>query len=266
MNEQLIFVPILHQTVKRSRKIPVSVIKRGMSPDDRVFSGDYNDDYDRRSVYSGRSYPDRDASLERVRGYADDHDRSRGRSMERGVSPDRQYRRDGSRGRMLDHERSPDRRYRSDHNLDRDHSPDRRYRSDRTLDRNYSPDRRYRSEHNLDRERSPDRQYRSDRTLDRSHSPETRYRPEPAPGYSRENLASDHERRKFEPRQDESMRRSSSRDRLDRSPSPPPPPQRHEPLEKPHSVTLLKNRPKDGRYTPPSFICFQFQPVARLLT
>uniref|UniRef100_A0A673L5G8 Tight junction protein ZO-2-like n=1 Tax=Sinocyclocheilus rhinocerous TaxID=307959 RepID=A0A673L5G8_9TELE len=151
-------------TVKRSRKIPVSVIKRAASPDDRVFSGDYNNDYDydhdRRSVYSGRSYPDRDAS------YADerdrDYDRSRGRSMERGLSPDRQYRRDGSRGRMLDHERSPDRRYRSDHNLDRDHSPDRRYRSDH---------------------------------------------------------------------------------RLDRSPSPPP--QRDEPLEKPLSVTLLKNRPND---------------------
>uniref|UniRef100_A0A8C2DLL0 Tight junction protein 2a (zona occludens 2) n=1 Tax=Cyprinus carpio TaxID=7962 RepID=A0A8C2DLL0_CYPCA len=208
-------------TIKRSRKIPVSVIKRAASPDDRVFSGDYNDDYD----HDRRSYPDRDAS------YADerdrDYDRSRGRSMDRGLSPDRQYRRDGSRGRMLDHERSPDRRYRSDHNLDRDHSPDRRYRSDRTLDRNYSPDRRYRSEHNLDR----------------SHSPDTRYRPEPAPGYSRENLASDHERKRFDLRQDESMR-GSSRDRLDRSPSPPPP-QQHEPLEKPLSVTLLKNRPND---------------------
>uniref|UniRef100_A0A8C1ZF97 Tight junction protein 2a (zona occludens 2) n=1 Tax=Cyprinus carpio TaxID=7962 RepID=A0A8C1ZF97_CYPCA len=144
-------------TIKRSRKIPVSVIKRAASPDDRVFSGDYNDDYD----HDRRSYPDRDAS------YADerdrDYDRSRGRSMDRGLSPDRQYRRDGSRGRMLDHERSPDRRYRSDHNLDRDHSPDRRYRSDH---------------------------------------------------------------------------------RLDRSPSPPPP-QQHEPLEKPLSVTLLKNRPND---------------------
>uniref|UniRef100_A0A9J7YUK7 Tight junction protein 2a (zona occludens 2) n=1 Tax=Cyprinus carpio carpio TaxID=630221 RepID=A0A9J7YUK7_CYPCA len=158
-------------TIKRSRKIPVSVIKRAASPDDRVFSGDYNEDYD----HDRRSYPDRDAS------YADerdrDYDRSRGRSMDRGLSPDRQYRRDGSRGRMLDHERSPDRRYRN---------------------------RRYRSEHNLDR----------------SHSPDT-----------------------LDPRQDESMR-SSSRDRLDRSPSPPPP-QQHEPLEKPLSVTLLKNRPND---------------------
>uniref|UniRef100_A0A8C1TBZ8 Tight junction protein 2a (zona occludens 2) n=1 Tax=Cyprinus carpio TaxID=7962 RepID=A0A8C1TBZ8_CYPCA len=195
--------------VKRSRKIPVSMTKRGPSPDDRVFSGDYNDDYDyehdRRSIYSGRSYPDPDVGLDRDRGYMDDHDRDYERSRRRS--------------------RSPDRRYRSDHNLDRDHSPDRRYRSDRTLDRNYSPDRRYRSEHNLDRERSPDRQYRSDRTLDRSHSPDTRYR-------------------RFDPRPDESMRKSSSRDRLDRSPSPPPQ-RRQEPLEKPLSVSLLKKRPND---------------------
>uniref|UniRef100_A0A9J8C726 Tight junction protein 2a (zona occludens 2) n=1 Tax=Cyprinus carpio carpio TaxID=630221 RepID=A0A9J8C726_CYPCA len=143
--------------VKRSRKIPVSMTKRGPSPDDRVFSGDYNDDYDyehdRRSIYSGRSYPD--PGLDRDRGYMDDHDRdyerSRRRSVERGVSPDRQYRRDGSRGRI---------------------------------------------EHNLDRERSPDRQ------------------------------------------------KSSSRDRLDRSPSPPPQ-RRQEPLEKPLSVSLLKKRPND---------------------
>lgn len=166
--------------------------------------------------------------------------------MERGVSPDRQYRRDGSRGRMLDNERSPDRRYRSENTLDRDRSPDHRYRSDRTLDRNYSPDRdrRYRSEHNLDRERSPETRYRSDRTLDRTHSPDTHYRPEPARGYSRENLTSDNERRRYGSHQDDSMKKSSSRDRLDRSPSPAP--LRHNALEKPLSVTLLKNRPNDG--------------------
>ncbi|TRY71408.1 hypothetical protein DNTS_013706 [Danionella cerebrum] len=230
-------------TVKRCRKIPMNVLKRAPSPDDRVFSGDYNEDYDyeqdHRSVYSGRSYPDRDTSLERNER---DFERSRGRSLERGVSPDRSYRRDGSRGRMLDHERSPDRRYKSEHNLDRDHSPDHRYRSERTLDRsNYSPERHYRSEHNLDRERSPERRYRSDRTLDRSHSPDVQYRPEPARGYSRENLPSEQERRRYEPRQDESMKRSNSRDRLDHSPIP----SRGEPLEKPLSVTLLKNRPSD---------------------
>ncbi|XP_051972896.1 tight junction protein ZO-2a [Xyrauchen texanus] len=238
-------------TIKRARKIPVSMIKRAPSPEDRVFSGDYNDDYeqDRRSIYSGRSYPDHDASLERERGgYADEHDRdyerSRGRSMERGVSPDRQYRRDGSRGRILDRELSPDRRYRRDHTLDNPSSPERRYRSDRKLDHNYSPDRRYRSEHNLDVDRSPDRRYRSDHTLDRSHSPDTQYRPEPKKKYSRENLASDHDRRKYDSRQDEAMKRGNSRDRLDRSPSPPSP-QHHEPLEKPLNVTLLKNRPND---------------------
>lgn len=240
-------------TVKRARKIPVSMLKHASSPDDRVFSGDYDDDYDydqdRHSVYSGRSYPDRDANLERGRGgYAEEHDRdydrSRGRTTERGMSPDRQYRRDGSRGRMLDRERSPDRRYRSEHMLDRDHSPEQRYRNDRTLERNYSPDRRYRSEHNLDRNRSPDRRYRSDRTLDRSHSPDTQYRPEPTCRYSKENLASEQDRRRYDPRQDEATKRSNSRDRLDRSPSPAPP-QRLEPLEKPLNVTLLKNRPND---------------------
>lgn len=241
-------------TVKRCRKIPVNLTKRAASPDDRVFSGDYNDDYDyeqdQHSIYSGRSYPNRDTSLERERGgYADererDYDRSRGRSMERGVSPDRQYRRDGSRGRMLDNERSPDPRYRSENTLDRDRSPDPRYRSERMLDRNYSPERgrRFRSEHNLDRERSPDTQYRSDRTLDRTHSPDTHYRPEPARGYSRENLTSDNERRRYGSHQNEPMKKSNSQDRLDRSPSPAP--LRHNALEKPLSVTLLKNRPND---------------------
>lgn len=125
------------------------------------------------------------------------------------MSPDRQYRRDGSRGRMLDNERSPDRRYRSENTLDRDRSPDHRYRSDRTLDRNYSPDRdrRYRSEHNLDRERSPETRYRSDRTLDRTHSPDTHYRPEPARGYSRENLTSDNECRRYGSHQGDSMKK-----------------------------------------------------------
>ncbi|KTG31740.1 hypothetical protein cypCar_00038896 [Cyprinus carpio] len=42
------------------------------------------------------------------------------------------------------------------------------------------------------------------------------------------------------------MRKSSSRDRLDRSPSPPPQ-RRQEPLEKPLSVSLLKKRPNDER-------------------
>uniref|UniRef100_A0A3B1JU12 Tight junction protein 2a (zona occludens 2) n=1 Tax=Astyanax mexicanus TaxID=7994 RepID=A0A3B1JU12_ASTMX len=216
--------------IKRSRKVPVNMLKRAPSPDDRVFSNtDYNDDYDydqdRRSVYSR---PDHEIVSER--GYPDseyDYDRgSRGRALDRDFSPDRPYRRDGSRGRLLDRERSPDNRYRSDRTLDRDRSPDRRYRSEHTLDRDYSPDRSYRG----DRGGSPDRRYRSDHTLDRTHSPDQRYR--------------DREPRRYESRQEEPPKRSGSRDRLDRSPSPPPP-RDPEPLDKPVSVMLLKNRPND---------------------
>ncbi|XP_030624447.1 tight junction protein ZO-2a isoform X2 [Chanos chanos] len=239
-------------TVKRPRKVPVNLMKRAPSPDDRVFSNsEYNDDYDydqdRRSVYSSHSHLDRDHSAERERrGYPEpeylsrDYERGRGRSTERDLSPDRQYRRDGSRGRMLERERSPDRRYRSEHTLDQDRSPDRRYRSDRTLDRDYSPDRRYRSERALDRDYSPDRRYRSDRTLDRTHSPDPRYRREQSPprGY-RERVPSDYEHRREEP-----LKRSGSRDHLDRSASSVQP-RDAEPLEKPLNVVLLKNHPNE---------------------
>uniref|UniRef100_G3Q1H7 Tight junction protein 2a (zona occludens 2) n=1 Tax=Gasterosteus aculeatus aculeatus TaxID=481459 RepID=G3Q1H7_GASAC len=165
-------------TVKRPRKVPVNMLNRPPSPDDRVFNNDYNEDYnyeqDRRSVYSGRSAVGRDHSPDRERGYADsgyqtrerDYERrERGRSVERDLSPDRPYRRDGSRG------------------------PDRRYRS---------------------------------------HSP-----PDP---------------RKYE----EPMKRSGSRDRLERSPSPAAmpiplarPTRDMQPLDKPMNVLLLKNRPNE---------------------
>lgn len=246
------------------------MLNRPPSPDDRVFNNDYNDDYnyeqDRRSVYSARSGGGRDQSLEkeraggghmdsgyqtRERDYDRDYDRrERGRSTERDLSPDRQYRRDGSRGRTLDRERSPDRRYKSDHMLDRDYSPDRRYRSERTLDRDPSPDRRYRSERALDREYSPDRRYRSERTLDRTNSPDLRHRRDshsPARGRGRDHTLGDP--RKYE----EPVKRSGSRDRLDRSPSPisipiplPRPARDMEPLEKPLNVLLLKHRPNEG--------------------
>uniref|UniRef100_A0AAR2JWY4 Tight junction protein 2a (zona occludens 2) n=1 Tax=Pygocentrus nattereri TaxID=42514 RepID=A0AAR2JWY4_PYGNA len=166
--------------VKRPRRVPVNLLKRAPSPDDRVFCNpDYSDDYDydqdRRSVYSR---PDHDVGSER--GYPDseyDYDRgSRGRTLERDVSPDRQYSRDGSRGRLLD----------------REHSPDRRYRSDRALDRDRSPD----------------------------------------------------QQRRYEPHQEEPPKRSSSRDRLDHSPSLAPS-REPEPLDKPVSVLLLKNRPNE---------------------
>lgn len=218
-------------TIKRPRKVPVTVMNRPPSPDDRVFSNNFNDDYsyeqDRRSVYSGR-----DHSLERQRGrggYMDsgyqtrDYDRrERGRSMERDLSPDRPYRRDGSRGRTLDREVSPDRRYRSEHVLDRDYSPDGRYHS-------------------------PERRYRSERALDRDYSPELRYRPDVGVERGRERVSS--EPKKY----DQPQKQSGSRDRLDRSPSPaarpiplPRPGRDHlEPLEKPVNVLLLKNHPNE---------------------
>ncbi|XP_076016095.1 tight junction protein ZO-2a isoform X2 [Genypterus blacodes] len=239
-------------TVKRPRKVPVNAVNRPPSPDDRVFNNDYNDDYnydpDRRSVHSGRSGVGREYSPERERGgYGDsgyhtrerdnerDYDRrDRGRSTERDLSPERPYRREGSKGRTLDRERSPDRRYQSEHTLDREYSPDRRHPRDR------SPDRRYRSERALDRDYSPDRRFRADspepRNRRRSHSPDR----EPS-------FEGGRDPRRYE----EPPKRSGSRDRLDRSPSPIPPPmpiprsrppRDLEPLEKPLNVVLLKNR------------------------
>uniref|UniRef100_A0A1A8F3B9 Tight junction protein 2a (Zona occludens 2) n=2 Tax=Nothobranchius korthausae TaxID=1143690 RepID=A0A1A8F3B9_9TELE len=235
-------------TVKRSRKVPVPVLNRPPSPDDRVFSNDYNNDYnydqDRHSMYSGGG---RDHSLEKERGgYLDsgyqtrDRDytrQERGRSAQRDLSPDRNYKRDGSRGRTLDRDYSPDRRYKSEHTLDRDYSPDRSYRG-------YSPDRRYRSERALDRDYSPDRRFRSEKTLERAHSPESRYgRDGYSPGRGR-----DRDQKKY----DEPVRRGASRDRLERSPSPaaipvplPRPARDLEPLEKPVNVMLLKTHPNE---------------------
>ncbi|XP_055369218.1 tight junction protein ZO-2a isoform X3 [Betta splendens] len=251
-------------TVKRPRKVPVNLLNRPPSPDDRVFSNDYNDDYnyeqDRRSVYSARSGggpdPERERGMggymdsgyqTRERDYDRDYDRrERGRSMDRDLSPDRQYRRDGSRGRTIDRERSPDNRYRKENMLGHDYSPDRRYRSERALDRDRSPDRRYRSERTLDRDYSPDRRYRSERTLDRNNSPDLRYRRDPSLERGSERISSD--QRKY----DDAPKRSGSRDRLDHSPSPAPmpiplsrPARDLEPLEKPVNVVLLKNRPND---------------------
>ncbi|XP_062870511.1 tight junction protein ZO-2a [Trichomycterus rosablanca] len=218
-------------TVKRSRRVPASIMRPPPSPDDRVFSNpDYNDyDQDRRSMYSERTVSEYN------------YERSRGRTQERDVSPERQFRRDGSRGRMLDRDPSPERRSRGDRAMDRDYSPDRRYSSDRTLNRDYSPehhyrperspDRRYRSEHALDRDYSPDRRYRSEQVLDRAHSPEPRFR--------------EREERRPEPRPAVVIpKRSGSRDRLDRSPSPTPS-REHGPLEKPVSVTLKKKKPTE---------------------
>ncbi|KAJ4926154.1 hypothetical protein JOQ06_008337 [Pogonophryne albipinna] len=222
-------------TVKRPRKVPVNMQNRPPSPDDRVFNNDYNDDYnydqDRRSVYSGRDHsPERERGgytdsgyQTRERDYDRDYDR-RGRSNERDLTPDRQYKRDGSRGRTLDRERSPERPHKGDHLLEPDYGPDRRYRSERTLDRDHSPDRRYRSERALDRDTSPDRRYRSERTLDRTHSPDLRYGRDghsPPRGRGR----------------DHSIERGRQQAPID--------PRNLEPLEKPLNVMLLKNRPNE---------------------
>ncbi|XP_069043395.1 tight junction protein ZO-2b isoform X2 [Lepisosteus oculatus] len=216
-------------TVKRPRKVPIQITKRAPTPEveDRVFhAGDYDDDYDRRSVHSARSgrmdpgwhggnggpgYP-RDHSLEHeqagyrepeYRGRERDRDygreRSRGRSVERDLSPERDYRRDGSRGRALD----------------RDGSPERANRRERSRGRS------------LDRDLSPPRSYSRDPSYERGYD----YR---AP-------------LKQDPRADERMVRTRSRDRLeDRSPSPVLPRVRdREPLEKPVSVLLVKNKPNE---------------------
>ena len=269
------------QTVKRPRKVPVNLVNRPSSPDDRVFNNDYNDDYnydqDRRSVYSGRDHsPER----ERGGGYMDsgyqtherDHDRDydrrdRGRNPERDLSPDRPYRREGSRGRTLDKERSPERPYRNDKPLDREYSPDRRYRSERTLDREHSPERRYRSERALDRE-SPDHRFRNEKTLDRNHSPYRR--DSPGRGHGRDHsFERGRDRIPSDPRKyDEPVRRSGSRDRLDRSPSPaampiplPRPARDLEPLEKPLNVLLLKKRPNEGEIHLTGFLLKGFRTV-----
>ncbi|XP_036385038.1 tight junction protein ZO-2a isoform X2 [Megalops cyprinoides] len=220
-------------TVKRPRKVPVNVLKRAPSPDDRVFNAsDYNDDYDRHSMYSAhsgytdsgwRGYPGdpahgpaRDHSLERERsGYLDPEyrgrdydrdreygrDRSRGRSRERDLSPEREYRRDGSRGRTLD----------------RDPSPEPRYRREGSRGRT------------LDRDPSPARSYSRDPSYERNRDPS-------------------YERRRYEPRPPERLVRSHSRDQLQDPPSPTPPraaDRDREQLEKPVSVLLLKNRPNE---------------------
>ncbi|XP_056874564.1 tight junction protein ZO-2a isoform X3 [Takifugu flavidus] len=262
-------------TVKRPRKVPVNLLNLPPSPDDRVFNNDYNDDY---NYDPDRPSGARDHSTEREHGrgeYMDsgyqtrerDYDRrERGRSTERDLSPGRHYRRDGSRGRILNRdyspdqprEYSPDRRYRSERALDRgDYSPDRRYRSERAIDREHSPDRRYRSERALDRDHSPDRRYRSERTLDRTNSPDLRHRGgtnSPPRGRERDHsLERGRDHIPPEPRRyDEHPKRSGSRDRLDRSPSPtampiplPRPVRAIEPLEKPLNVLLVKNRPNE---------------------
>ncbi|MBN3279845.1 ZO2 protein, partial [Polyodon spathula] len=99
--------------VKRPRKVPVQPMKRGPSPglEDRVFDPD-EEEYDRRSVHSGRSGDPEPRGRDYDRGHDYDGDRgnarvhSRGRSIDR-LSPERDHKRERSRGRSIDRDLSP---------------------------------------------------------------------------------------------------------------------------------------------------------------
>uniref|UniRef100_A0A8C9TXJ6 Tight junction protein ZO-2-like n=1 Tax=Scleropages formosus TaxID=113540 RepID=A0A8C9TXJ6_SCLFO len=121
--------------VKRPKRVPVNVLRRSPSPDDRVFHtseypedyeyGDHDRDYDHRSMHSAHSgdadyihdrnfekehgrYHDpayRGREFDRDQDYDRGRDHSRGRSLERDLSPEREYYRDRSRRRSLDRER-----------------------------------------------------------------------------------------------------------------------------------------------------------------
>uniref|UniRef100_A0A8C9VQ24 Tight junction protein ZO-2-like n=1 Tax=Scleropages formosus TaxID=113540 RepID=A0A8C9VQ24_SCLFO len=208
--------------VKRPKRVPVNVLRRSPSPDDRVFHtseypedyeyGDHDRDYDHRSMHSAHSgdadyihdrnfekehgrYHDpayRGREFDRDQDYDRGRDHSRGRSLERDLSPEREYYRDRSRRRSLDREASPEERYRRDNSRGR------------TLDRDQSPPRSYSRDPSFERDRKA-------------------YQPE------------------------ERLVRSRSREYLqDRSPSPERPRSRNrEQLEKPMNILLQKNRPND---------------------
>uniref|UniRef100_A0A3B4AX84 Tight junction protein 2a (zona occludens 2) n=1 Tax=Periophthalmus magnuspinnatus TaxID=409849 RepID=A0A3B4AX84_9GOBI len=140
-----------------------------------------------------------------------------------------------------------------DHAPERDHrdrdsgfqTHDRDHDRGRSTERDLGDDRPYRRDgsrgRTLEPERSPDRRYGSDRTLNRGYSPERRCVSRPDRGRYRRDSHSP------------VRGRAPSRERLDRSPSPPslpiplprPPPREHEPLEKPLHVLLLKNKPNE---------------------
>uniref|UniRef100_A0A8C9WGT6 Tight junction protein ZO-2-like n=1 Tax=Scleropages formosus TaxID=113540 RepID=A0A8C9WGT6_SCLFO len=130
--------------VKRPKRVPVNVLRRSPSPDDRVFHtseypedyeyGDHDRDYDHRSMHSAHSgdadyihdrnfekehgrYHDpayRGREFDRDQDYDRGRDHSRGRSLERDLSPEREYYRDRSRRRSLDREASPEERFERD--------------------------------------------------------------------------------------------------------------------------------------------------------
>lgn len=204
-------------TVKRPRK--VAVLKRPPSPDRD--SRDYNlSSYypeDNRSTHSDpdSDYPRGNGGL----GYPREHNRSLDKGHMSYLEPgyNRQDydtgRRERSRGRSL--ERSP--------------SPDRGYRRDGSRGRT------------LERAGSPDSRYHRQNSRGDGGSPAGSYGRDPGPGY---------DSRRYEPRSDDRMTRSQSRDRLqDHSPSPSRGHGRDggqlEPLDTPINVLLVKNRPSE---------------------
>uniref|UniRef100_A0A3B3SH92 Tight junction protein 2a (zona occludens 2) n=1 Tax=Paramormyrops kingsleyae TaxID=1676925 RepID=A0A3B3SH92_9TELE len=178
--------------VKRPKRAAPSALKRSQSHDERLsdYPGDYDQDYD-----YDRDYDYDDHSMYSAQSsnadYPHEHspEKEQARYPERrGRDRDRDYGRDRSRGRSLE----------------RDLSPERQYYRDRSRGRS------------LDREASPEGPYRRDhsrgRALERGQSP-ARSRD---PSYEREL-----DRKSYEPRPEERLMRSRSRDQL-QAPSPRP--------------------------------------------
>lgn len=186
-------------TIKRARRMPVSPVRKPLSPEpDERMPNMMEDEveYDRRSAHSWDS---RDRSPDR--GYSRDVGYSaeniRGRPYDRSRSPEHDYRRDHSRGRSIDRDRSPEHDYRRDHShgrsLNRDLNPEHDYRRDCVHDRNIDRDHIF--ERRYDRNHSPPRNYgqrehsdfRNERPVGRSHSQERHLSRSPSPVSNRDS-------------------------------------------------------------------------------
>ncbi|XP_072570120.1 tight junction protein 2-like isoform X2 [Paramormyrops kingsleyae] len=222
--------------VKRPKRAAPSALKRSQSHDERLsdYPGDYDQDYD-----YDRDYDYDDHSMYSAQSsnadYPHEHspEKEQARYPERrGRDRDRDYGRDRSRGRSLERDLSPERQYYRDRSRGR------------SLDREASPEGPYRRDHSrgraLERGQSParSRDPSYERELDRKS-----YEPRPE-----ERLMRSRSRDQLQapsPRPEERLMRSRSRDQL-QAPSPSPSHSRvHEQLEKPLNVVLLKNRPNE---------------------
>ncbi|KAG8455229.1 hypothetical protein GDO86_001429 [Hymenochirus boettgeri] len=174
--------------VKRPRKVQATAMRRSPTPELEPRAYDAVEDdgpIDRRSAYSGYSdrswhsgngHHSRDASPDRDyirdqdwgRSYDRDQELVHGRSSERDLDDEREYRRDHSHGRSIDRDLSEEHRYQRD----RGRSLDR----DRSYSGEYSPDRgnnkRLLTDHKIEKEMPVNR--RQDRLLSHSPSPELR--------------------------------------------------------------------------------------------